>query len=464
MVFSSILFLFYFLPPIFLVYLLVKKEYKNYVLIFSSLAFYFWGELVYTIVFLLYILINYFIGKLLDENKSKFLLLIGILLNILPLLYFKYYYFFLNTLNQFFGTSFEISQTHLPIGISFFTFQLLSYLIDIYKDSVSSQRYFSRFCLYISFFPQLIAGPIVRYIDIQRELANRYINLNDINIGIKRFVIGLSKKIILANPLASVVDSIYSLPTDNLNTPLVILASVTYTYQIYYDFSGYSDMAIGLGRIFGFHFNENFNHPYSALSIQDFWRRWHISLSTWFRDYIYIPLGGNQVGKYKLIRNLIIVFLLTGLWHGASFNFLIWGLLHGFFLLVERFIFNDKFNFINPTLRMIYVFIIINITWIFFRVETLTKAFYVIKLLFLFQFENFHSIFGFVDLNYLIILIISILFSFPIYQSLTNYLNKMKINIFIKESTSFVQIVSLLFLCIISLLSEDYNPFIYFRF
>lgn len=308
MVFSSIFFLLFFLPCLLIIYYLIRKEYKNYVLIFFSLLFYFWGESYFLIFFLLSVGFNYIIGLMLENSRSRSVLWFGIAVNLFFIGYYKYYNFFLDISNTAFRTDFHLKKIHLPIGISFFTFQAVSYLIDVYRNDVSAQRKFSGFLLYISFFPQLIAGPIVRYIDIQKNLFFRTVNWEDLDVGLKRFVIGLSKKVLIANQMALASDRIFAVPIDEMNTALAWLGIVSYSFQIYYDFSGYSDMAIGLGRVFGFHFNENFNSPYAASSVQDFWRRWHISLSTWFRDYLYIPLGGNRVSQKRLIINLLIVF------------------------------------------------------------------------------------------------------------------------------------------------------------
>ncbi|TGN08035.1 MBOAT family O-acyltransferase [Leptospira ilyithenensis] len=469
MVFSSIVFLLLFLPLVISFYFLVRREYQNSVLISFSLLFYFWGESYYLIILVASVVFNYLIGIFLEERKSKPILFFGIFINLSAIAYFKYYNFFLQNLFQFSGEKIDLLEIHLPIGISFFTFQMISYLIDIYRGQVHAQFKFSRFLLYISFFPQLIAGPIVRYIDIQRDLISRKIKWTDVDVGLKRFILGLAKKVLIANPAAFVADKIFALPSTDLNTPLAWLAVLSYTIQIYYDFSGYSDMAIGLGRLFGFHFIENFNLPYSANSIQDFWRRWHISLSTWFRDYVYVPLGGNRVSQHRLVMNLLVVFFLTGLWHGASWNFIIWGLLHGFFLLAERYFLSDILKKIPYFLGNIYTILTVMVAWVFFRVEGLRPALHVVKLLFSFRLEDtvYHP--GlYINSLYLVSIFFGIVFSYPIkriigilFERLFASYDRFPNLYYITKSFA---VILLLVLSILNLAGSTYNPFIYFRF
>ena len=334
MIFSSITFICYFLPLLLLTYFVVSKKYKNLVLLIFSLIFYFLGEPKYIIVLLLSCIINYYLSKIIDKNKyRKIFLIIAVIYNVGQLLIFKYTDFFIENINNIINSNISYLYIIMPIGISFFTFQALGYIIDVYNKKHKPASKLVNFMTYICLFPQLVAGPIVRYSDIEKELINRESNFDLFSEGIKRFTIGLSKKVLLANVLGEFAKKLI---TDTLLSSW--LRPILYTLQIYFDFSGYSDMAIGLGLMFGFRFLENFNYPLIASSITDFWRRWHISLSSWFKDYVYIPLGGNRVSKIKWIRNIFVVWFLTGFWHGASWNFIIWGLYFGIILVIEKFL------------------------------------------------------------------------------------------------------------------------------
>lgn len=388
MLFSSIIFLCLFLPLTLIAYFFAGNKLRNIVLLIASLLFYSWGEVGYTLVLLYTILVNWLFGLLLNKTLfmtqiSRFVLIFGVAANLLPLLYFKYGNFLVENCNEVLAIlgqqAIVTNNIYLPIGISFFTFKAISYLVDVYRRDVETQRNPVNFALYISLFPHLLAGPIVRYRDVAKDIVERHISFEDLSQGIYRFVTGLGKKILIANQLGAVADHIFSLPPEGLPAGLLWLGVLTYTLQIYYDFSGYSDMAIGLGRMFGFHFLENFNYPYSALSIQEFWRKWHISLSTWFRDYLYIPLGGNRKGEVRTYLNLILVFSLCGLWHGASWTFLIWGMYHGLFLALERGIIGKLLNSLPFVVRAIYTFFVVMIGWIFFRSETIEYAVSYIK-------------------------------------------------------------------------------------
>lgn len=345
MIFSSLTFLFVFLPFVLLIYYISKDKYRNYILLLVSLLFYSWGEPKFIILMLISILFNYyfaiFIDKYRENNKVTKAILIGSLIfNIGLLFFFKYFNFFINNFNSLFSSNISIMKIILPIGISFYTFQILSYVVDVYKDDVKVQKNICYLGAYISFFPQLIAGPIVRYCDIEKQLNNRIVNFDKVVVGIRRFIIGLGKKVIIANNVAIIADTIFnSNNLGNYGIGILIIGTLAYTIQIYFDFSGYSDMAIGLGKLFCFDFLENFNYPYIATSITDFWRRWHISLSSWFRDYVYIPLGGNRVSKLKFLRNIFVVWMLTGLWHGASWNYVIWGIYFGIILMFEKLVY-----------------------------------------------------------------------------------------------------------------------------
>jgi alginate O-acetyltransferase complex protein AlgI len=339
MVFSSISFLFYFLPLMLIAYYIVPDWLKNGVLLAFSLVFYAWGEPVYIILMLYSIFMNYIFGRLMDDHRTcaKEILIFTVVLNIGILAFFKYSGFLVRNINAIFGLHIPIRTLALPIGISFYTFQALSYIIDLYREKYPAQRKFVTFAAYITMFPQLIAGPIVRYEDVRGELEHKELSLERFGKGAVRFLFGLAKKVLLANLVGSLFDTIHALGTD-ISTATAWIAAISYTFQIYFDFSGYSDMAIGLGEMLGISFQENFNYPYAAGSVTEFWRRWHISLGTWFREYVYIPLGGNRVPMWKHIRNILIVWLLTGLWHGASWNFVLWGLYYGVLLLWEKYV------------------------------------------------------------------------------------------------------------------------------
>ncbi len=388
MVFSSNIFLLAFLPLTLLLYFvlpknLTTKNIRNFVLLIVSLAFYAWGEMQYLWLLLLSIAANYFFGIAIAKKSRNFYVIIAIAFNLLLLGYFKYANFLVENLNHIFAVKIVLQKVHLPIGISFFTFHAISYLIDIYRGKCRPQKNIFDLALYISFFPQLIAGPIVRYNFIEKYLTKRRYNSFFAAYGIRRFIIGLGKKIIIANPLGELADAIFSSPLNELNSTFAWVGIACYTLQIYFDFSGYSDMAVGLARIFGFKFPENFNYPYVSHSIKEFWRRWHMSLSAWFRDYVYIPLGGNRVSVAHQYFNLVLVFFLCGLWHGASWNFIIWGMFHGFFLVFERLKIGKNFlNFLPKWLQNFYTIFVVTIGWVFFRSPDLGYSFSYLKTLF----------------------------------------------------------------------------------
>lgn len=360
MLFSSITFLYYFLPILLGIYFIVPSKYKNGILLLFSLFFYFYGEPQYIWVLLLSCLINYYAGKWIGKNnkskQAKWILIGSIVLDVSLLFYFKYTNFMIQNINSLFSTHISLFSVVMPIGISFFTFQTMSYVIDVYQGKVEYNKSFLNFATYVTLFPQLVAGPIVRYSTIEQELKERTHSYELFAKGVNRFVIGLSKKILLANLLGEMCEQLGSLPTQTILSNW--MEAIGYSFQIYFDFSGYSDMAIGLGLLFGFHFLENFNYPFIASSITDFWRRWHISLSSWLRDYVYIPLGGNRVTKIKWIRNIIIVWFLTGFWHGAAWNFIVWGLYFAVLLLLEKL-------FLHSFLKNIKYFLIFILYFLF---------------------------------------------------------------------------------------------------
>ncbi len=470
MVFSSMTFLFLFLPIILILYYINKNiKYKNIVLLLFSLIFYSWGEPKYIILMILTTLIAYISALIIDKYgrksvKSKLALLFSVITSIGLLFVFKYLDFSINILNAIFNINIKNFNLVLPIGISFYTFQILSYIIDLYRDKVKLQKNPFNLLLYVSFFPQLIAGPIVRYETIENQINSRKVTLDEFIIGFKRFILGLIKKVLIANNVAILCDYIYSNLNIGFGSSILWLAAIAYSIQIYYDFSGYSDMAIGLGRMFGFHFLENFNYPYISNSITDFWRRWHISLSSFFRDYVYIPLGGNRVKKIINIRNILIVWILTGLWHGANVNYILWGIYYAIFLLIEKFILGNKIKKIPNILRHIITIIIIIIGWVIFRLEDFSSLTQVLINMFTFVPSNWLEL---LRLNSKLVvtipyLIIGIIFSIPIDKLFHNKVNNSKscyLTIF--EDL----ILGLLFaIVIIKLVSNQYNPFIYFRF
>jgi len=361
-----------------MVYHVINDSLKNYWLLFVSLLFFAWSQPQYWWIILISVAINYVSAMLIYVRKSKVILVVAVILNLLLLFYFKYFNFFIDTIDLVFSTNIVIDQIILPVGISFFTFQGMSYVIDVYRGTVGVQKNPVKVALYIMLFPQLVAGPIVRYADIESEISSRKVTVSDFEEGVTRFIIGLGKKAIIANSMAEIVDPIWKAGVDNNTIAIAWAGSIAYSLQIFYDFSGYSDMAIGIGRMLGFHFNENFNFPYISTSITEFWRRWHISLSTWFRDYVYIPLGGNRKNLY---RNLIIVFLLTGLWHGASWTFILWGAWNAAFIVGERLLRSrtdqkkgSSVIFYKSVASHIYALFVINIGWVLFRADNVGTA------------------------------------------------------------------------------------------
>lgn len=464
MVFSSLIFIWLFLPIIFVGYYVVPGRFKNTFLLLASLTFYAWGEPRYILLMIISILINYVIGLLLDRNedKKKQLLVAGIVINIAVLGYFKYFNFLIDIVNLFRERDLRILDISLPIGISFFTFQILSYIIDLYRGQYRAQENIIDLALYISFFPQLIAGPIVRYSDINEQLNGRHGTLTQTAEGIRRFIYGLGKKVIVANTIAQCVDKIYAFDCSEISGRTAWIGAVCYTLQIYYDFSGYSDMAIGLGKMFGFEFCENFKYPYLSLSIQEFWQKWHISLGTWFREYLYIPLGGNRKGTKRAYMNLLIVFLVTGLWHGASFNFVLWGLYHGAFQVLERI----KLGVVLKKYKLaahIYAVLVVIFGWVLFRVEGLTQALGMWERMLLpWKYTEDVLVMGSIFGRKTILVILISIFGCGIVQHVAK-----EIKFIDKWRYSYLEMVYCIIvfvLCIVMLTGNTYNPFIYFRF
>ena len=459
MIFSSILFIYYFLPILLILYFVVPSKYKNLVLLIFSLIFYFLGEPKYIIILLLSCIINYYLSKLIEKNKyPQLYLIIAIIYNIGNLLIFKYTDFFISNINNLFNIKIPYMYLIMPIGISFYTFQTLGYIIDVYNKKHKPSQNIINFMTYVCLFPQLVAGPIVRYSDIEKELADRTHSYLKFSEGIKRFIIGLSKKVLLANVLGEF--------TKSLVTETVLsswLKPIAYTLQIYFDFSGYSDMAIGLGLMFGFKFLENFNYPLIASSITDFWRRWHISLSSWFRDYIYIPLGGNRVNKLKWLCNIFIVWLLTGFWHGASWNFIIWGLYFGIILVIEK-LFIGKYIEKTKIFKHIYSLIIIVISFLIFNSNNTTEIFTSLKNMFYLnniEFTNQETTYYLK--SYFILLLVSIISSTPLIKNIILRIKNTKASIII-DILEPITYILLLILSTAFLIDESFNPFLYFRF
>ena len=463
MLFTSISFLYYFLPIVLIIYFIAPKKYKNLILFIFSLIFYFYGEPKYILLMILEILIAYIGAILIDKYKSKKILILTLFIHIILLIIFKYTNFLTTNINNVFNTNFKLLNIALPIGISFYTFQIISYIVDVYKDKVKVQKSFLKLATYVSLFPQLIAGPIVRYEVIENELDNRKLSFEDFSIGVRRFTIGLAKKVLIANMLGELCTK-FSL-VDERSIVLYWIFAISYMLQIYFDFSAYSDMAIGLGRMFGFHFLENFDYPYISKSITEFWRRWHISLGSWFRDYVYIPLGGNRVSKMKHLRNILIVWLLTGIWHGASWNFVIWGLMFGIILIIEKLFLKKYLEKLPNFIRRIYVLFIVMISFIIFNADTISDAISNIIGLFGFNKETFINNYTIYYLkSYFIILVIAIIASTPLIKK---QLENMKKNKFMNKLINILEpiyIVSLLLIVTSYLIDNSYNPFLYFRF
>lgn len=497
MLFSSMIFLWVFLPIVLIVNyglnLIVrnrklKMRLKNTFLLIASLFFYAWGGIYYLSIMICSIIINFLggfiISKLSDKDNpkninQKVILIITVALNLLILGYFKYFNmlvviieqamehndlptFLYNIFNMKGTGSLGLKEVILPIGISFFTFQAMSYVIDVYRGDAETQKNILDFGLYVALFPQLIAGPIVRYHDVALQINDRVESLDKFRRGIKRFCYGLGKKVLIANTFALVVDRIWALDLENIGTAIAILVTISYTFQIYYDFSGYSDMAIGLGHMFGFEFKENFNYPYMVTSITDFWRRWHISLSTWFKEYVYIPLGGNRHGLFRTCLNLMIVFLLTGIWHGANFTFIMWGVVYGLIQIIEKLFLlkalnANKLKFVN----WIYVMIITLLLFVVFRSNNIQEAFVIFS-----QYgklESKYNVLSYISMKYIVTLIIAILSMGVIQKVFGKLYEKINNNTIVNIIDATLQF-AILIVAILSIVDGTYNPFIYFQF
>ncbi len=461
MVFSSPVFLFVFLPLTIIAYYIFPKKIKNYILLLASLFFYAWGEPKLVILMVISIIINFFLAFFMEKSEKKpvkvFLLVTACVTDIGFLFYYKYFNFFAGIAISLFGLKTDSPNIALPIGISFYTFQIMSYVIDVYRGNCKAQKNPFYLGLYISMFPQLIAGPIVRYIDVETQIRNRTLSSEKFYEGAVRFMKGFAKKVLIADQLAPFVDTVFA---GSVDSALVKWAAIiSYTLQIYYDFSGYSDMAIGLGKIFGFDFVENFNFPYISQSVQEFWRRWHISLSTWFRDYVYIPLGGSRKGNVRTYINLIVVFVLTGFWHGASWNFLFWGIYYAIFLVVERLGWSKVLSKCPRVLRHIYLLFVITMGWVMFRADDMAAALTYYKSLFTISGKEINMFLGNVSVKVLFVMAMGILYAFP-HTKLWDKIKTVKIY----EGLRFALMFALFFLAVCFMTGAGFSPFLYFRF
>lgn len=464
MVFSSMVFLCVFLPAAFCLHLLLPgMRAKNFLLVVASLVFYAYGEPIYVILLVASSAGNYILARLTGECPKirKLTMTLAVVINLGLLVIFKYSGFLVDTFNSVTGAGIPVPQVRMPVGISFFTFQALSYVIDVYRGDASVQKNFGKVLLYISFFPQLIAGPIVKYHDVEAETNNRKQTPEEIGKGIRRFIAGLSKKVLIANTMGLVADNLFGAAATGITGPGAWLGAVSYMLQIYFDFSGYSDMALGLGMMFGFHFHENFDYPYISASIREFWRRWHMSLSGWFKEYLYIPLGGNRRGKFRTVVNKMIVFVCTGIWHGASFNFLFWGIYHGFFLMLEEYIpfIGKKGGKLKSFFQHVYALLVVCVGFVFFRADTMKQGCFWIREMFTdFGWKASAMSLTLQQLTpvYLVTLAAALVAAVPVNSMLKKY----------KWYEGFNYVLSLagFALCVLSLAGGTYNPFIYFRF
>ena len=471
MLFTSVIFLCLFLPLVLLGNHFISKKYKNLFLLVANVIFYSWGEYLLVLIMFLSIFVNWKGSLMIEKGHRKAGLFLAFFVSITLLVFYKYTNFLFENVGSIldlFGVQFDtrIKALALPLGISFYTFQTLSYTIDVYRGQIRANKSFVNFASYVSLFPHLVAGPIVRYVDIDKELEDRHVDKTKFRLGLERLILGLAKKMIIANTCATVADEVFSSSPDCLTSGAAWVGIIAYTFQIYFDFSAYSDMAIGLAKMLGFNFLENFNYPYIANSIKDFWRRWHISLSTWFRDYLYIPLGGNRTSSSLMYRNLFIVFFATGLWHGASWNFIIWGLMHGLFLVAEKLFLEKTLSKLWKPIGHIYTLLIVMIGWVFFRSEDLPYAIEFLEKMFFLKPDGDQIVYTlnhFVNKQTIVVGILGIVFSLPVFPYFQNIFknisNRNLINV-----PYYMGLVVLLYIVMMYLSVETYNPFIYFRF
>ena len=471
MVFSSILFLFRFLPIFFICYFVAPKRMRNLVLFLGSLIFYAWGEPVYVVLMLFSSVSDYihglFIEKYRGKTAAKILLISSIIINLGMLGFFKYTDFLIGTVNTVTGAGIKPLNLALPIGISFYTFQTMSYSIDVYRGNVKAQKNLLDFGVFVSMFPQLIAGPIVKYTDVAEQLKERKASLEDMAAGARRFTIGMGKKVLLANNIGQLFTMISDTPTGELTTGMAWLGILAYALQIYFDFSGYSDMAIGLGRIMGFHFPENFNYPYISTSITEFWRRWHMTLSSWFKEYVYIPLGGNRKGLPRQLFNILVVWSLTGIWHGAGWNFLFWGMWFAVFLILEKMFLGKLLQKLPKIIGWFYAMIVVLFGWCFFSLEQTDKIVRFLKAMFGFGeagFINNATLYTFS--NYSILFVILAIAALPLGKKAVEWVKAKAGTVLavVLDVAEKLFLIAILLLSIANIVDASYNPFLYFRF
>lgn len=467
MVFSSLTFIYYFLPIVLFVYFIIPDKYRNLVILVSGLFFYAWGEPIYVLIMILSTVIDYTAGRLIhyfdkSNKKRTACLLISVIMNIGLLSIFKYSSFLIGIINSIFKTNIYDPQLPLPIGISFYTFQSMSYTIDMYLRNIKVQKNIISFTSYVTLFPQIVAGPIVRYDDVAKELDYRTVTVSKVSEGIGKFLKGLAKKVLLANNIGLVWTAVKAMDYTHISAGTAWLGILAFTFQIYFDFSGYSDMAVGLGKMLGFNFPINFDYPYISKSISEFWRRWHITLGSWFRSYVYIPLGGNRNGTFKTIRNLIIVWALTGLWHGASWNFILWGLYFGILIIIERLGWGKVLEKLPAAVSRLYTFVLVVFGWVLFDVDTLSNAWSFFKAMFGANGTLYDNTANYLLISNIVIFIICIFASTTLYTDTINKIKEKKAGI-ITYLAPAAQLIMLL-VCTAYLVDATYNPFLYFRF
>ncbi len=469
MLFSSITFLFLFLPVVLAVYYLVPWKVKNIALLIASLFFYAWGEPVYVVLMVLSILLNYFCARDIKENenepvKAKFNVVFAVAVNLFILGFFKYYGFLLDTINAVFSTEIAYRELPLPVGISFYTFQAISYIVDIYRGKAQPQKNILYFALYISMFPQLIAGPIVRYEDIEAQLKHRRLSLQRLGQGAMYFIIGLAKKTVIANSVGAVFEQISEMPAGSLSVLTAWLGAFSYAFQIYFDFSGYSDMAVGLGKMFGFEFKKNFDYPYISKSVTEFWRRWHISLSTWFREYVYIPLGGNRCSVSRNIFNLMVVWGLTGMWHGAAWNFIAWGVYYGVILVMEKYVWGASLDMLPNPMRHIYTGIMVLVGWVLFFSPSLGYALRYLGAMIGGGTGIVDNQGAFLLFGHWLLYLLAVLGSSSLGMRLVNAVPRMARSARAQAAVSVVIYMGIFVISVAFLVTDTFNPFLYFRF
>ena len=476
MVFSSVMFLFRYLPIVLLLYFIMPRQGRNALLFLASLVFYAWGEPVYVVIMIFSTIVDYTHGRLVDtalrkgnRKRARFFVIESMIINLALLGFFKYTDFFLNTINGIFNTEIPLLELALPIGISFYTFQTMSYTVDIYRGQAKVQKNIISFGAYVALFPQLIAGPIVQYKTVAEELDTRKENLDDFAFGIMRFMSGLGKKVLLANNIGLLWDTISAMAPSETTVLAAWLGITAFCFQIYFDFSGYSDMAIGLGRMFGFHFMENFNYPFTSKSITEFWRRWHISLGSWFREYVYIPLGGNRVSIPKQVRNLAIVWFLTGFWHGASWNFVLWGVYFGVFLVIEKFFLAKYLEKLPKWISHVYTLFLVWVSFVIFAFDDMSRIGTYLQSMFVpgeAGFADAQTLYLLKNYGIMLVILIFAATSVPkrMAEKVMNYWRERKAGATLTLACKMVFVAVIFLISVAYLVDATYNPFLYFRF